>query len=251
MDSKAIMTLTDGLGEYSFDAEIKDLCAAFEIDPEIDPVSKRPVYYRLAIKLITKVEHGNHRELLVALVESLVTRASNAYAHSEWERRTYHHGMLGRLLDLEKAVSEPGLPDEISVSENRPFLAKSRMREHLAAAATPVTIVDAYVGLGTLDCLRDVTQPIRLLTGHRSQSIENGFDRALKQFRNEQHTIEVRQHPTLHDRYILFNDRGWLSGSSLKDAGKKAFNLIEFVDSRTAIRAEIETKWQSAIIYVP
>jgi hypothetical protein len=55
----------------------------------------------------------------------------------------------------------------------------------------------------------------------------------------------------LHDRYISFNDRCWLSGSSLKDAGKKAFNVIEFVDGKTAIRSEIETKWQSAIVYVP
>lgn len=244
-------TLTDGIQEYSSDAEIKALCAAFEVDPEIDPVSERPVYHRLAIKLITKVEHGNNRELLVAIVDSLVARATDQFAHSSWEPRGYHHRMLGRLQVLEGGLSEPGLPHEISVTENRPFLAKSQMREFLAAAATPVTIVDAYVGLGTLDCLRDVTQPIRLLTGQRSQSIENGFDRALTQFVNEQHTIEVRQHPMLHDRYISFNDRCWLVGSSLKDAGKKSFNVIESIDVKTAIAAEIETKWQGAVVYVP
>ena len=246
-----ITILTDGMQEYSSASELRELCEACEVDPEIDPVSDKLVYHRLAIKLITKTEHGNNRELLVAIVSSLVNRANDNYAHSEWERRTYHQGMLGRLETLEKALDEvDDLPDEISVPENRPFLAKSQMREFLAVAETPVTIVDTYVGLGTLDCVRDVTQPIRLLTGRNPQSIENGFDRALKQLVAEGHTIEVRQHPKLHDRYISFNDRCWLVGSSLKDAGKKAFNVIEFVDGRSSITSEIETKWQSAQPYV-
>ncbi|HKQ08157.1 MAG TPA: hypothetical protein VJ464_23730 [Blastocatellia bacterium] len=148
-------------------------------------------------------------------------------------------------------MDEPGLPEEIAVPEDRPFSAKSQVREFLAAAETSITIVDAYVGLGTLDCLRDVIYPIRLLTGQKPQSVENGFDRALKQFASEGYAIEVRQHPKLHDRYISFNERCWLVGSSLKDAGKKAFNVIEFVDGKEAIASEIETKWQNAQTYYP
>jgi hypothetical protein len=251
MDARLISVLTDVMQEYSFDRELSDLCAAFEVNPEIDAQSEKPVYHRLAIKLITKIEHGNNRQLLLAIVPSLVSRASDKFAHSEWERRTYHFGMLERLRELEKALSQPGLPDEISVSEDRPFSAKSQVRELLAAAETSVTVVDAYVGLGTLDCLRDVTHPIRLLTGQKPASIENGFDRALRQFTTEQHVIEVRRHLKLHDRYLSFNERCWLVGSSLKDAGRKAFNLIEFVDGKAAITAEIETKWQGAQIYNP
>jgi hypothetical protein len=251
MDPKLISVLTDGMQEYSSDRELRDLCAAFEVDPEIDPQSERLVYHFLAIKLITKVEHGNNRQLLLAIVPSLVSRANDNVAHSEWERRNYHFGMLERLAKLEKALNQPGLPEEISVSEDRPFSAKSQVRELLAAAETRVTVVDAYVGLGTLDCLRDVTHPIRLLTGQKPASIENGFDRAVKQFIAEQHVIEIRQHPNLHDRYLSFNERCWLVGSSLKDAGKKAFNLIEFVDGKAAITAEIETKWIGAQIYNP
>jgi hypothetical protein len=249
MDAKLITILTDGLQQYSSDAELRDLCEAFEVDPEIDPISERPVYHRLSIKLITKIEHGNNRELLLAITSSLVNRANDFFAHSDWERRTYHQGMLGRLQSLEQALDEPGLPDEMSVSENRAFSAKSQMREFLAAAATPVTIVDAYVGIGTLDCMRDITHSMRLLTGQRPRSIENGFDRALREFVNEQHTIEVRQHSNLHDRYVSFNDRCWLVGSSLKDAGKKTFNLIEFVDGKAVITSEIEAKWRDAQPY--
>lgn len=251
MDPTLILILKDGMSEYSTDEELRDMCTAFGVDPEVDPTRDKAVHHRLAIKLITKVEHGNNRQLLIALVPSLVSRATDSAAHSTWGGQTYHLGMLGRLEKLEKALGEAGLPEEIAVPEDSPFSAKSKVREFLAAAETSITVVDAYVGFGTLDCMRDVGHPIRLLTGQKPQSIENGFDRALKQFVDEGHVIEVRQHPKLHDRYISFNERCWLVGSSLKDAGKKAFNVIEFVDGKDAITSEIETKWQNALPYYP
>jgi len=87
---------------------------------------------------------------------------------------------------------------------------------------------------------------VRLLTGQNVSSLADGFERALQDFKTEEHSIEVRRHPKLHDRYLLFNNRCWLAGSSLKDAGKKAFNIIEFVDSKTIIRAEVIRKWEKA-----
>jgi hypothetical protein len=106
--------------------------------------------------------------------------------------------------------------------------------------------VDPYVGVGTLDCVRDVQHPIRILTGDRQNSIEQGFLAALAQFQAEGYTVEVRAHPKLHDRYLLFNERCWLAGSSLKDAGKKTFSMIELVDGRPTVVAEIEQKWLQA-----
>jgi len=73
--------------------------------------------------------------------------------------------MLNRLEELEGAVRAGALPTEINAPEDSQFTAKSKGREFLAEADTPLTIVDNYVGAGTLDCLRDVQRPIRLLTG--------------------------------------------------------------------------------------
>ena len=129
------------------------------------------------------------------------------------------------------------------------FAAKSEARALLAEAATEVLAIDNYVGAGTLDCLLDVEQPIRLLTGDKTNSIGAEFDRALEEFRSEGRTIEVRRHPRLHDRYVIFNDRCWLVGGSLKDAGRKAFNMIEIVDSKTAIVEDVERKWAEAKAY--
>lgn len=110
--------------------------------------------------------------------------------------------------------------------------------------------MDNYIGPGTLDCFREVTYPIRLLTGGRDQCIASGFSSALKDFRAEGYTIEVRRHLKLHDRYLIFNERCFLVGSLLKDAGQKTFSLIELVDGRPAIVHEVERKWKEAELYI-
>ena len=141
------------------------------------------------------------------------------------------------------------MPTEIDVEEAKPFTAKSEVRDLLAGAETPVTIVDNYVAASTLDCLREVTTPIRLLTGMTDKNVTPDFERAFKDFVAEGHEIEVRRHDKLHDRYVLFNKRCWLVGSSLKDAGKKRLNIIESVDTRASIEAEVERKWAEAKPY--
>jgi hypothetical protein len=88
------------------------------------------------------------------------------------------------------------------------------------------------------------------LTGQQKQSVETGFESALKDFRSEGRTVEVRKHPKLHDRYLIFNERCWLVGSSIKDAGKKALNVIECLDSKELIVADAEKKWTEAVVYL-
>jgi len=134
----------------------------------------------------------------------------------------------------------------MAVAEGKPLTAKSKARELFASAETEITLVDNYVGPATLDCVREAKHPIRILTGSQAQTAGDDFKRALKDMRKEGINVTVRQHPKLHDRYILFNDRCWLAGSSLKDAGTKAFNVNELVDSKDAIVQDVEKKWGEA-----
>jgi hypothetical protein len=90
-----------------------------------------------------------------------------------------------------------------------------------------------------------------LLTGSRANSVESGFENALKEFQSEGFQIDVKQHNRLHDRHLAFNERCWLVGSSLKDAGKKAFHTIEIVDGRKEVLAAMEAKWQEGESYPP
>lgn len=238
--SKYITVLADGIQTYYSEDELCQVCEEFSVELSYDAVTDKPAHMRLARAVIGKVEHGNNRRFLESISSSLVNRARKGVAQTDWERRAHHQGMLGLLEGLEGEIQKAGVPNEISVPESQPFTAKSEAREFLALAETDVTVVDNWVGPSTLDCLCDVRQPIKLLT--------QGFDRVLRDFRVEGKTIEVRIHPKLHDRYILFNDRCWLVGSSLKDAGKKVFNIIEAVDIKSSIRADEEMKWGDATI---
>jgi hypothetical protein len=38
-----------------------------------------------------------------------------------------------------------------------------------------------------------------------------------------------------------------VAGSSLKDAGEKAFNVIELIDSKAPIYAEVTRKWEESV----
>lgn len=133
--------------------------------------------------------------------------------------------------------------------EDKPFAAKSEVREFLEKAETPILVVDPFVGVGTLDCFRSVKVSIRLLTGKHANSIEQRFDAALQSFLAEGFQVDVRQHAKLHDRHIVFNQRCWLVGSSLKDAGKKAFHAIEIIDAKPEVIGALEGKWQAGTPY--
>ncbi len=247
MDAKYIPILTDAIKTYYSVEEIFELCKLFDTKSELDGTDLSIL--KFSEQLITKIEHDNNRRFLDAVVPSLLGRAQKGAAETTWDKQKFHRTMVGNLEDLYSNIGESKIPEELSVPEGNEFTAKSEVRELLGLAETEITIVDNYIGLGTLDCLKDIKYSVRLLTGQRGDSIESGFDRGIKEFILEGYKIEVRQHPKLHDRFILFNDKCWIVGSSLKHAGRKRLNIIECVDIKDSIINEIEKKWSEASIY--
>lgn len=250
MDIKHVPVLADAIKTYYEDKDdLLELCVLSDLDLDFIGRDIDYSHVRFCKLLIIGIEQDNRRRFLEILVPSLLNRAREGAANSQWDAQDFHRTMVRNLELIEQSLSEGKLPEEITVSEKKPFTAKSAVRELLNAAQTDVTIVDNYIGIRTLDCFRDVKQPIRLLTGSRSNSIESGFDNGLKEFIAEGYQIDVRQHSKLHDRFILFNNRCWLVGSSLKDAGSKTFNIIECVDIKNSIVSEVEQKWSEASKY--
>jgi hypothetical protein len=246
IDAKHITTLADATKFYYEASELLELHAGFSLNFSYD-LYTGVQYVAWARSLIQNVDQGNNRRFLLALVASLISRARKGAAHARGDDAHQHHqSMVELLTSLEIDLQAGGLPSELSVPEGNPFTAKSEVREFLGQAETEVYIVDNWVGVGTLDSLRDVKYSVTVLTGKSVTPSGGDFERALQDFRAEGRSIEIRIHPKLHDRYVLFNDRCWLAGSSLKDAGKKAFNIIEVVDSKALIRAEVEKKWQES-----
>ena len=249
MSKHLVPILADAMRAYYTGDELHELFGLFDGELEWDHSRNEPAHIAIAKRLITQMEHANNRRILEALLPSLFVRCSEMIAKTSWERRDFHEEMSGRLEKLRSLLDGPTTPIEISVSDAKPFTAKSEIRDLVAKTEGPIFLVDAYVGISTLDCFRDVTHSIRILTGQQKQSIESGFDATAKDFRAEGRALEVRRHSKLHDRYLIFNDRCWLVGGSIKDAGKKALNVIECLDSKEAIIADAEKKWIEGVVY--
>lgn len=256
MNLHLIPLLAEAIENYIEEKELAELCEIWATEVpyhKSGPYEPRRLnYLQLARSLVTTPEHGSNRDLLNAVVPLVLSRNEERYAHTSFERQEFHQSFGYRIQVLKQLVGEQTIPTSITIPEDQPFSAKSEARELLGQASTTVKIVDAYIGAGTLDCLRDVKHPIRILTGSKDKSIEKGFDRVLKDYRDEGHDVEIRTHVKLHDRYLLFNDRCWLVGSSLKDAGKKTFNILEIVDFRASIQQEVDKKWdEGTIVHEP
>ena len=249
MSKHLVPILADAMRVYYTGDELHELLGLFDGEIEWDNTRNEPAHLAIAKRLTIQMEHANNRRTLEALLPSLFVRCSEMVAKTSWERRDFHEEMAARLEKLRPLLDSPTTPIEISVADAKPFTAKSEIRDLVAKTDGPVFLVDAYVGISTLDCFRDVAHPIRILTGQQKQSIESGFDAALKDFRAEGRVLDVRRHSKLHDRYLIFNDRCWLIGGSIKDAGKKALNVIECLDSKQAIVADAETKWTEGMVY--
>jgi hypothetical protein len=251
MDITLVPKLSDAIkAYYKDDKELIELCEMLNLDLNFRGIDIDFSYMKFARLLITEIELDNRRRFLETLVPSLMNRAQEGAAHSKWDSQDFHRSMVINIGQIATSLREGKLPEEICSPEDRPFRAKSEVRELLDAAETTITIVDNYIGMGTLDCIREVKQAVYLLTGQHPNSIASGFDNGLRELLSEGSQIEVRKHPKLHDRFILFNNRCWLVGSSLKDAGKKIFNIIECVDIKDSIIAEVERKWRDASKYV-
>src|SRR5258708_9859690 len=103
--------------------------------------------------------------MLEALLSALEQRNKTAIARTDWERRDAHQCATPKIDRLLAALGEPGIAREVVIAEDKPFTAKAEVREFLEKAETEIFVVDPYIGVGTLDCLRTAKCPIRLLTG--------------------------------------------------------------------------------------
>lgn len=245
-----IPILASMLEEYYEPGELEEVAKLFGVVLEEQTWSRtKQAWLVIARQLVDNLEQGNHHALLQTILEQLDIRNTTAIAHTDFERRAAHKSLVPIIAALRTSFSEAAAPAEIAVSEGSPFSAKSQIRDLLATASTEVLVVDSYIGVVTLDCLRSVHQKIRLLTASLPNSVEAGFDDALIGFKKEGFQIEVRRGDMLHDRHLAFNDRCWLVGSSLKDAGKKAFHCMEIVDLKAQVVSSLDAKWLASTPY--
>ena len=251
MNAKSIPMFSSVLWQYYDAEELFQLSGIFsvEVPAEAGTLTLKGDFLAFSKMLLLGASSGNNWALLETLLEEIEGRNIAAIANTSWETRTMHESLRPTVRKLQDEFKELERGSEIAVIGQRPFVAKAEIREFLEQATTDVLIVDPYIGQVTLDCLRLVNTSIRLLTATGGKAIEIGFATALADFVKEGRIIEVRQVTGLHDRHFSFNGRCWLVGSSLKDAGTKAFNCTEIVDSKAEVVTHLETSWQSGKVF--
>lgn len=240
------------VNEYLEPEDVLDTADWYELSFEKGPLgaTQRDRAEDTVSKAVRRIEFGQNRAWLAALIERIEDRNAAAVARTGFETREYHLRLQERIEEVRREITEEA-PREISVEAGREFTAKSDAREMFATAEDRLLVVDPYVDPSTLDCFRDVTVPIRLLVGDQDKYIKGEFAEALDDFRREGFDIEVRCHPGLHDRHAVFNDQCYLIGSSLKDAGKKHFNCIAIGDVASVVIDALEEYWEEAEEYAP
>jgi len=157
------------LENYYEPGELHEVAQLFGIElPNLYSSSRKQEWLALAHHLVKSLEQGNHRLLLQALIEQLEVKNVTAIGNTDWECRTAHERLRLKIAELQTEFDQGSVPAEIAIPEGTPFTAKSKIRELLATASPPILVVDPYIGIATLDCLRSVPTTARLLTGNLS-----------------------------------------------------------------------------------
>jgi hypothetical protein len=249
MDPENVKNLADALKDYFSQYELEDLCRRFGVVLNYSGTS--PNLRRLAGDLLSNPQADQNRQFLRTLIGELLKRCQEQIQNTTREDNLYHKQMILQLNQLKLSLGPDNAcaPAPESFQEQGTSI-RSDLAEFFGRAATAVIVVDADPAAGTLDCLQKVAHPIRLLTKEPRGGFDQNFVRVLKTLNERGKTIEMRLHPDIHDRVILFDRRCWLAGGPLKDAANTPFTLIEVIDSRDAIIDRVENMWQAAELLI-
>lgn len=205
----------------------------------------------LANYFLERLNRGTVDIFLLEFLYLCEQRAGTRIARTDWEVRDHHRRLLDLCIALNRRLNDGMSPRELHSAERRPFTARSTLRELVSTAETEVFLVDNYVDLATLDVFRECHHPIKLLTGPTSKNIPESLRGSMKSFRDEGFLLEVRTCSGLHDRLLFFNEKAWLLGSSIKDAGVKQLNMIQFESPEivASVMKEATEKWNLAQVW--
>ena len=103
-----------------------------------------------------------------------------------------------------------------------------------------MSILDSYVSEGTLNLLYGLPREliIRILT----KSPDPTFLSAWSKFRAEYTRSDARKHKDVHDRLVIIDQKFFMSGPSLKQAGDKP-TLLAYFDAADSGKAQKFFSW--------
>jgi hypothetical protein len=125
-----------------------------------------------------------------------------------------------------------------------------QMRKIVKGAKREILIVDNYVDHTLWELLTNAGSKVkvRILTNHMKGDFRLEGRKFVAQYGRP---VEVRKTTNYHDRFIIADGlRCWHIGTSIKDAGSKAFAFSELVRAELvkAVISDVNTQWSVATI---
>jgi hypothetical protein len=131
--------------------------------------------------------------------------------------------------DIKDERLVPSLGKQIVLSGNKPYDAFQAIETILFSAKKRIHIIDPYVDHSLFSLYLDEepeSVEIKILT----KNMKGKFEAVARKFKAQRPNFEVRLSNDIHDRSILVDNRAWMFGQSLKNAGEKPLSIIEFED---------------------
>jgi hypothetical protein len=192
------------------------------------------------ISFVLRDFYTKDKASFVACLEELIE--NHQLNPSDIEKLRAYAINIGFDIENKRVVQSPS--KEIVTSEGKPYDAFKIIETILLSARKRIYIIDPYVdhSLFTLylECV-DKNVEIKILT----RNMHNKFKAIAQKFKAQRGNFEVRLLDNIHDRQILVDNRAWLFGQSLKNAGEKPLNVIEYNNSSLVERAFTEL-WSKA-----
>jgi hypothetical protein len=248
MENETVEILSDAIKEYYGDYEFEELCSRFGLGIEYEGI--HPNHRKLVHQLITQKYRDNYQRFLETILPKLLKRCEERILNTTWEVNVFDEQMLPQLKRLQNFFDGLDRSESEEQSANHFFTGRTRLAEFLSSTKTALSIVDTRVDKTTFDCIQGVRTPIRLLVGQREQDIIDDIGDSLGGFRARGHEIEIRRHPKLNDRFLIFNGRCWMVSCSLADVDQVTLSIIECVDTKPVVVKEIGRKWREGKVFV-
>ncbi len=124
------------------------------------------------------------------------------------------------------------------------------IRKILQKVQSSITVIDPYVDGTIFTLLGNVSSSvsaIRILT----HKVPSDFNLEARKFKGQymKASLEVRSTREFHDRFVVLDDRDcWHIGSSIKDAGVRAFMISQLADqkNRDSLVQQLSESWRNA-----
>lgn len=109
-----------------------------------------------------------------------------------------------------------------------------------------ILLCDPYISSSTLHpftCLKGKVRSIKILTTNISE-VEKFHEYKKKFERETQISIQIKQNRSIHDRYLIFGDKAWSIGSSIKDLGNKDTLIKDISEVKHSLINIFSFRWR-------